>query len=169
MHKFSKYLFIALFFLISANAQAGAFFGVGGSLMSYEEPGLKVEPINALLRGGYAFNDYVELGGEFNFTLLPDSEIGADWDVDTTFLFLKLNLPLGDTARAYVMVGPTDVEVSATVGFFQIIADDTDTGTGFGIQFDNAAGATWALDYITYFDDLGAEISSFNISFIGYF
>jgi len=45
---------------------------------------------------------------------------------------------------------------------------DSDTGLGFGFE-KSLDTFSISVDYITYFDDLGVDISAFNVGFVGYF
>ncbi|MDH3537895.1 MAG: hypothetical protein OER87_19285, partial [Gammaproteobacteria bacterium] len=72
------------------------FIGLGGSLKSLDDDFDTVDPVNGLLRAGYAINEYLEIGrGGLKITLLPDEVADVDFEVDTTFFSVQVNAPLG--------------------------------------------------------------------------
>ncbi len=58
--------------IFSANCNAGAFVGVGASLLSADDGSDAAEPVNAILRAGFALNQYFEIGGELGYTVIED-------------------------------------------------------------------------------------------------
>ncbi len=160
---------IALIFGGSASAQVGPCYGIGGALMSFDDSVDEVEPKNAFFRLGVSLNEYVDLGGEISITLLPDEISDVDFDVDTTFFYLKLNAPLDSGAKIYLMVGPSDVELTGSSGGISISADDSDTGIGFGFETPLDSGAFFQFDYIRYFDDDGVDVIGINFGYLAKF
>lgn len=165
-------IWIALFGLLiggQAQAQVGAFYGIGGALMNFDDGFDEVEPKNVFFRLGVSLNDYVDFGGEVSITLLPDEISSVDFDVDTTFFYIKLNAPLDSGAKVYLMLGPSDVEVTGSSGGVSISADDSDTGIGFGFETPLDAGGFLHFDYIRYFDDDGVEAVGLNFGYMAKF
>lgn len=150
-------------------AQANGYWGVGGSLINFDDGADEIDPKNGLLRLGYEINQHFEIGGEISLTLISDEFEGVDFDVDSTFFYIKLNAVLDGGNRVYVMAGPTDVELTGSSGGVSISADDSDTGIGLGFQIKAASGGYWAFDYIRYFDDDGVEVTGLNFSYLAYF
>lgn len=156
--------------LIAGQAQAvGAFYGIGGSLMSFDDGFDTVDPKNVFFRLGAAINEHIDIGGEISITLFPDDVAGVDFDVDTTFFFVKLNAVLNNGSKVYVMAGRADVELTGTSGGLSLSADDDDTGIGFGIQVPAGNNAYYAFDYIKYYDKDGVEAVGLNFGYVGHF
>ena len=169
-------VFCGLLLIASTSAGAGGFFGAGGSLMSLDDGFDTYDPINGFLRAGLAINENVEVGFEYNITLLSDEQYGLDWDVDTTFIFAKINLLLNQGSKLYFMIGAADVEFTGSVGGSSASLDDSGTGYGFGAQFVANERAYYALDYIFYYDDnefagfpVDTTVDAFNFSYVQYF
>jgi len=143
-------------------AAPGAYAGIGGGLMEFDDGFDSISPKQLIFRFGYDFNDYVGLGLEGGFSLIEDDFSGIDYGVSTTFLYVKGSLPVSDSASVYVLAGPTNVELSADVSGITFSADDNDTGFGFGFET-QLTSARLFFDYITYNDNDGADVSSLNI------
>ncbi len=93
---------------------------------------------------------------------------GVDFSVTTVFFYLKGSIPVGDGAKLYAMIGPSNVDLTGTLGGFSASADDSDTGFGFG--YEQALGAySISVDYISYFDDSGVDANAINVGFVTYF
>ncbi len=148
------------------HAGPGWFLGGGGALVSFDDGIDEINPTNAFIRGGVALNQYIDLGVEFSFTLIPDELSGVDFDVDTTFFYLKGNLPVGERAKLYVLFGSSDVELTASVGNASLTADDHDTGIGAGIEYQLRDSLFFTADYINYFDDAGVTSDAVNVGVV---
>lgn len=170
---------LALIFSGSAKAASG-FVGIGGSFMSFDDGFEPIEPINISLRAGIAINEYIELGGEYSLTMIPDTfTLGTfeiDYDVDTTFLFVKANLPIGGGSKLYVMGGATKVTVTVSAGGASGDIDDSGTGLGFGLQVPTDNDGYFAFEYVTYYDDDEFDgiagdflLTGLNLVYVGYF
>ena len=91
-----------------------------------------------------------------------------DFDVTTTFLYLKGSIPIGDDAKLYAMIGPTNVDLTGSLGGFSASADDDDTGIGFG--YEKALGtSSFSVDYIIYNDNSGVDVTAFSLGFVNYY
>lgn len=163
-------LISTLLFIFSAQLRAaeGFYGGVGGGLLTFDDGVDEVEPKQLIGRLGYNFNDYIGLGFEGGFSLIEDELYGVDFDVTTTFFYLRGSIPVSETASVYVLVGPTNVELTGSSGGTSISADDDDTGTGFGFET-QLESVSFFVDYITYFDDDGVDVDSINLGVVGYF
>ena len=117
-----------------ALAGGGLYAAFGGGLLTFDDGADEVKPKQLAGRFGYQINDYIGLGFESGFSLIEDELFGLDWDVTTTFLYLRGSLPVSEQASIYFLVGPTDVSVTGSRGIFSGTADDDDTGTGFGFE-----------------------------------
>ena len=170
MTKSFKTVMTAILLLGASSVHAGGFVGFGGALVDFDDGFDSVKPKNVLLRVGYACNYYFEVGGELGVTLLSDEISGVDFDVDTTFLYVQGNIPVGNGSKIFVMAGSTDVELTGTLSGFSASVDDSDTGLGFGIQIPaSSQDAYYSFDYIKYFDDDGVDVTGINFSYMGYF
>lgn len=156
-----------------SHAQPGWFFGVGGGLVSFDD---SVEPVNLVLRGGLALNEWIEIGAEAGNTLAEDDVSGIDYNVGTTFIFIKANLNLSEHTQIYAMVGKSSVELAKGVGSASVVSDDGDTGIGFGAQFSLNSNSAYFIDYISYYDDDQFDgvpgdvtVDGLNIGYLTYF
>ena len=114
------------------------------------------------------FNNYIGVGFEGGFSLIEDELFGVDFDVTTTFFYVRGSIPVGGKSSVYVLIGPTNVDLTGSVGGFSITGDDNDTGTGFGFET-QLETLSFSVDYITYFDDDGVDVNSINFSLGSYF
>ena len=91
-----------------------------------------------------------------------------DFDVSTTFFYLKASIPVRDDAKIYAMFGLTNVELTGTLGGVSVSADDDDTGIGIGFE---KAIDTYSIlaDYIIYNDNSGVDVSAINLGFSRHF
>ena len=159
-----------LFISFAAAAQEGprAYWTVGGSLLTFDDGFDSVEPIQLFGRLGYDFNANIGIGFEGGFSLVEDELFGVDYDVTTTFFYLKGSMPIGDDAKLYAMIGPTNVELTGSLGGLSISADDDDTGIGFGYE-KGLGGSSILVDYIKYNDNTGVDVYAFNLGYVRYF
>jgi len=163
--------------IFSANCHAaGAFVGVGASLLSADDSFDAAEPVNAILRLGLALNRHFEIGGELGYTVIEDDVLGIDYDVDTQFIFVQANIVMNSGTKLYFMVGRSEITITSTSGPFDIENDDSGTGYGIGLQFPGGSNAYGAIDYINYydrseFDGIPASfvVDGINFSYITYF
>ncbi len=143
-------------------AAPGAYGAVGGGLMNFDDGFDSIKPKQLIFRLGYDFNDYFGLGYEGGFSLIKDDLFGVDYDVTTSFFYLKGSYPVSNNAKIYLLAGPTNVELTGEVGGFSVSADDDDTGIGFGFET-QLTSARLFFDYITYNNNDGADVSSLNL------
>jgi len=162
---------LTIFISFTAAARSsppGAYWSLGGSLLTFDDGFDSIEPIQVFGRLGYDFNANFGIGVEGGFSLIDDEIGGVDFDVTTTFLYLKGSIPVGDDAKIYAMIGPANVELTASLGGISISADDSDTGIGFG--FEKAIDSySISVDYIIYNDDSGVDVNAINLGFVSYF
>jgi len=169
-------LFLFVPFAVTAQEGPRAYWGAGGALMTLDDGFDSFEPFNAFGRVGYDFNAYIGVGAEVSFSLIEDDVAGIDFSVDTRFFFLKGSLPIGDGAKLYAMIGPSNVELTGSSGGFSVSLDDSDIGIGFGFEksFNDSFGIS--VDYIIYYDDstfdgfaLDVDANAINVGVVGYF
>ena len=67
------------------------------------------------------------------------------------------------------MIGPTNVEITASFEGFSPSADEDDTGIGFGYEKALGSTSSIAVEYILYNHSSGVGVDAFNISYINYF
>lgn len=161
---------LTLVFSFAAVAQEAprAYWTLGGGLLTFDDGFDSIKPKQLFGRLGYDFNANIGVGFEGGFSLIDDEVSGVDFDVSTTFFFLKGSIPIGDDSKLYVMVGPTNVELTGTLSNVSVSADDDDTGIGFGFE-KSLGSSSFSVDYITYYDDLGIDVTALNVGFINYF
>lgn len=160
----------ALILTVSAQSRAaeGAYGAFGGGLLTFDDGFDEVKPKQLLGRLGYNFNDYFGIGFEGGFSLIEDELDDVDFDVTTTFFYLRGSIPVSETADVYLLIGSTNVELTGSSGGISLSADDDDTGTGFGFET-RLDTVSLFVDYITYFDDDGVDVTSINLGVVGYF
>lgn len=165
-----KNLIIGLLALVSfsVNAEVGGYWSLGGSFVDFDDGVDTVSPTNIYGRLGYDFNEYIGVGFDFGTSLIEDDLFGVDFGVDTTFLFLKGSVNVSDTTKIYAMVGPSNVELTASLSNVTFSTDDDDTGIGFGIQFALDKSTAVHVEHITFFDKDDVEVTGLNIGFVGY-
>ena len=167
-----KLLVLASVLLFSVSSQLraseGAYGAVGGGLLTLDDGFDEVKPKQLFGRLGYNFNDYVGIGFEGGFSLIEDEISGVDFDVTTIFFYLRGSVPVGENSSVYVLVGPTDVELTGSAGGTSVSVDDDDTGIGFGFETP-LESVSFFVDYITYFDDDGVDVTSINLGVVSYF
>lgn len=166
---------IGITLVFSGNLVAGPYLGVGGALVSFDASAEAAEPVNALLRAGYAFNPYFEIGGELGYTVIEDDVFDIDYDVDTRFIFVQANIVMDSGTKLYLMIGRSEVKLDSTSGPVDFGGEDSGTGYGIGLQFPGDKNSYGAIDYINYydseFDDIftDAVVDSINFSYVRYF
>lgn len=108
---------LTLVFSFAAVAQEAprAYWTLGGGLLTFDDGFDSIKPKQLFGRLGYDFNANIGVGFEGGFSLIDDEVSGVDFDVSTTFFFLKGSIPIGDDSKLYVMVGPTNVELTGTL------------------------------------------------------
>lgn len=161
---------LTIFISFTAAAQEGprTYWTLGGSLLTFDDGVDSIEPIQVFGRLGYDFNANIGIGFEGGFSLIEDELFGVDFDVTTTFFYLKGSMPVGDDAKLYAMIGPTNVEITASLGSISVSMDDDDTGIGFGYEKD-LGGSSMSIDYIKYNNNTGVDVSAINLGFVSYF
>lgn len=168
-----KSLLIASFTLLfslasTVYAAPSTYWSVGGGALTFDDGFDTVEPIQLFGRFGHDFNPNFGIGAEVGVSLVEDKLYGLDYDVTTSFLYVKGSLPMGNNSKVYAMAGPTNVELTGSLGSVSASVSDDDLGLGFGYekQFNNHA---ISVDYILYNDEDGADVYSINIGYVNYF
>jgi len=149
-----------------------AYWSLGGSLLTFDDGTDEIKPTQVFGRLGYDFNAYIGVGIEGGFSLIEDEIAGVDFDVTTTFLYLKGSIPVGDDAKIYAMIGPSNTEITGTVSGFSLSVDDSGTGIGFGFEQTLRSDAAFSIDYIKYtdeFEGFSIDVDAINLGFVKYF
>lgn len=175
----SKIIFaiVLCFIPISSSlADSGWIFGAGGGLHSFDAGSDTVNPANIFFRVGLAVNEYIEFGAEISTTLVDDDIDSVDFDIDTTFVFIKGNVYLDSGIVIYAMLGNSSIEITERRSNSTINADDTDLGFGFGVQLGRTNRSAYTVDFINYYDDdefdrVAGDTShnSLNFGYVSYF
>jgi len=168
--KIKIFLLTILLLLFTARGYAtpGAYASVGGGLLTFDDGFDTVKPKQLLFRIGYNFNEYIGLGYEGGFSLIKDELYGVDFDVTTTFVYVKGSFPISETSSIYLVTGPTNVELTGSDSGVSVSTDDDDTGLGFGFET-KLETARLFVDYTTYYDSDGVEVKSLNVGAAFYF
>ena len=175
MIKSCKSVLIGFALLFSGNLAAEPYLAVGASLLSFDDRDEAAEPVNALLRAGYAFNRHFEIGGELGYTVIEDDVFDIDYDVDTRFIFVQANIVMDSGTKLYLMIGRSEVTLDSTSGPVDFGGEDSGTGYGIGLQFPGGNNNYGAIEYINYydseFDDIfpHAVVDGINFSYVKYF
>ena len=165
----------------ASQAEIKGFFGTGAGLINWynDDSDFSAKPTNVYFRGGVALNSFIDLGVEWSTSLLDDKNDSLDLEVDSTLIFAKLNVPIGDSIQLYGLAGASNITLVATreddsrLGSF----DESGTAVGFGAQFGKAEGSKFSVEYLRYyqdddeFDSIEGNITveSINIGYIAYF
>ncbi len=136
--------------------------------MSFVEGPVSLEPINVFGRLGYDFNANIGVGAELNFSLIEDEFLGLDFGVTTTFVYVKGSMPIGDDSKLYAMIGPSNVELTASLGGVSASVDDNGTGIGFGYE-KTLDTYSISIDYIKYYSEQDARFDAINVGLVTYF
>ena len=161
-------LFLSLSFSVTAQEGPRAYWTLGGSLLTFDDGFDSIKPIQVFGRLGYDFNANIGIGFEGGFSLIEDDVSGIDFDVTTTFFYLKGSIPIGNDAKLYAMIGPTNVELTGSFGGLSASIDDNDTGIGFGYE-KTLSTFSITVDYIIYNDSSGVEVDAINVGYVSYF
>lgn len=160
----------------SGLANSGWIFGAGGGLHSFDAGSDTVNPANIFFRAALAVNEYIEIGAEISTTLIDDDIDSVDFDIDTTFVFIKGNVYLDNGIVIYAMLGNSSIEIAERRGNSTINTDDADVGFGFGVQFGRINQSAYTIDFINYYDDdefdrvVGdTTLNSLNFGYVSYF
>ena len=168
MNKKHVFLFLTLFIPSSLFAQ-GWYVGGGAGLVDFDDAGISYSPLNAYAKGGYAFNQYIDVGLEASATIIPDEISSIDIAVNIVTFFLRAGLPIDDTARIYAQIGQSNTELSLTIGNVEGSIDDTDSSIAFGIEINLGNQNSYVdINYSSYFDGIfegiaPAEATAINI------
>jgi hypothetical protein len=157
-----------LLFTARGFAAQGAYASIGGGLLKFDDGFDTVKPKQVVFRIGYNFNEYIGLGYEGGFSLIKDELYNVDFDVKTTFFYLKGSIPISETSSVYLLAGPANVKLTASDSGVSVSADDDDTGKGIGFET-RLDSARLFVDYISYYDKDGTDGHSFNIGAAFYF
>jgi hypothetical protein len=158
----SGILALLISFTASAQERPHAYWALGGSFLTFDDGFDSIQPKQVFGRLGYDFNANFGVGFEGGFSLIEDDVSGVDFDVSTTFFFLKGIIPIGNDSNFYAMIGPTNVEITASYGGVSLSADDNDTGIGFGFE-NNLGTSSIFVDYIIYNDNDGVDVYAINL------
>jgi len=156
------------------------FFGIGFGQYRLDGGAKDAEPVNAFLRGGINLNRYFDVGIEVSNTVAEDEIDEFEFEIDTTFAYLKFNYVLNDDTKIYVLGGATQIELTTTfpqpiLGKKKAEDDDNGIGYGIGIEFRQEGNSAVTLEYINYFDDefddsdLDLFVDSLNLGLLWYF
>lgn len=159
-----------------ASADSGWFVGGGGGLINMDTGADQVDTGNLVLRGGFHFTDYFDIGAEVGFTFFTDDINDIDHDLQTMMVFIKANLPIGDDTRLYLLAGLSDLKLTQGVANSSTETGDEGTAIGIGVQVRSDNDSFYTVDYITYydedeFDNAAGDVKAggINFGFITYF
>ncbi len=167
---------LSIVFCSSSMAEPRWVVGLGGGLHHNEVNSDSVNPLNIYLSLALAINNHVEVGVEISTTLADDDIGSSDFDVDTTFVFVRGLLPLDNGTVLYAQIGNSSIELAERNSSSTTNADDADSGYGIGARFGLGNESAYSIEYISYFDDdefdnvVGnASHSSLNLGYLSYF
>lgn len=160
MKKFFFIVALSILPLSITQADVRWFIGGGGALVSFDDGTNDVRPTNVFFRGGLSIIEYLDVGIEVSSTLISDDLSGVDFDVDTSLVYIKGNLPINDDFKLYALIGRSNVELTGNLSNVSVSRDGNDTGYGFGFEYDFNNSLSLSADYIRYFDDSSIDLTS---------
>jgi len=143
-------------------AAQGVYGAIGGSVLQFSNGGELLRPKQLIVRIGYNFNDYIGLGYESGLSVIEDQLAGAEFESDTSFVYLKGSLPINEHASLYILAGSAEVELTRSIGGTSVTSTDDDTGFGFGLETLEGK-VRFFIDHVTYFKDNDDTVDSLNL------
>lgn len=147
---------------MSSSAMADSYFGVNYVNANVDFGFTDASPSALMMKYGSYLGDNFSLEGRLAFGLSDDTTFGVDVEFDSVLgIYGVYNfMPEGDF-NPYVMFGYSDGEISADN------VSGSDSGFGYGLGADIAVGESSAVnvEYASYLDEGGVEITGLNLGF----
>ena len=145
-----------------AGPQEGAY--VGGGLMEatidFDGYSGEANPTALFARVGYQMNDFLAVEGRLGTGFDDDHFHGANVEVeDMIGAYAKVGIPTTVGLYPYAMLGVTSGEISVN-GHSD---DDSDVSYGIGVDYWVAPQVSIGLEYMSYVDIDGADLSGITL------
>ena len=164
--------------LVCSSAFAGLFLSFGVGHVEFDDDDDKESQFQFASRGGYAFNDYFDIGVDLNLSL-GSTKDDDDFNIETSYLFVRTNLPINNEYRLYLMAGVTHVELQnyTLAGFSRELKSQSGNGYGIGLQIPmKENNAYFAIEYVNYLDEdefdgepVDVTVDALNLRFTYYY
>ncbi len=158
-------VWVTLIFSPAIYAADGAYLSLGGGLMNFDDSADVIKPGQVIGRVGIDYSEFFSVGAEAGVSLLEDDFAGDDLAVVTLFLYVRGDIPVGEKSSIYGMIGPSNVSVSSSANNYNNSVSDSDIGFGIGFQTELQKVNVF-IDYISYFNDNGVDVSSVNAGLV---
>jgi len=152
------------------------YYGANVAFIDYSEEGIATDASVTALYGriGTSFNENFSAEARIGFGLTDDTVnlFGEDVDLEINNFFgayLKGGVQVSEVFYPYAIIGYTRGEVEASVLGFSISESESDVSFGLGADLSIIDGVTVNLEYMSYFDKDGADLSGFSLGFISRF
>ncbi len=102
-----------------------------------------------------------------------------DFNIETSYLFVRTNLPINNEYKLYLMAGVTHVELQnyTLAGFSRELKSQSGNGYGIGLQIPmKENNAYFAIEYVNYLDEdefdgepVDVTVDALNLRFTYYY
>ena len=175
MNKLAASIFLSL---VCSNAYAGWFLSFGLGQVEFDDGIDQETQAHLASRGGYAFNDYFDIGVDLNLSV-GSTKDDDDFNIQTSYFFIRTNLPIDNDYRLYLMAGVTHVELQnyTFVGNPVELKSQSGEGYGIGLQIPLKENNTYfAVEYINYLDEdefdgesVDVTVDAINLRWVAYY
>lgn len=152
------------------------YFGGNIGFVDYSEAGISDDASLTFLGGniGKEFNDYLSAELRFSFGAGSDSVEALGQEVDVKLnrlygIYLRGGVSASDSFYPYAVIGFSNAKVTASVSGFSASDTGSDSSFGVGAEYRIDEKQALNLEYMSYIDKDGIEISGFSIGFVSYF
>ncbi len=160
-------LLLCLAIIFSTSSWAEDWYVDGGlGFVTFNKGVTELSPTNIYIRGGYIINPNFNVGIEGSVTVSPDQIPGSpsDFEVDIGTIYIRAGAPVSNTVRLYGQLGSSTTTLTEELGWFSLSTDDSDIMMGLGAEVDLGRGTTYlAINYSIYYDDVGVDVTGFNL------
>ncbi len=152
-------LIVGISILLSTSSFASqSYIGFGLHSGTYYESYAEVDMSGVKIKGGKYIADNIAL--EAHGIMAWGTYYGVDLPGTAIYEFLKADVPLGDSAELYGLLGFSQLSLEA-LGY---TADDSALSYGFGIEGNVAKDFRIGIEWIYYINETYYDYAGFNIS-----
>ncbi len=119
--------------VLTSMVNAGGYVGTQAAVIGDDDLSFNIVNVTA----GYDFNDVFGVRGRYMLTANQDSIDGVNVDLDSAYgADVIFTLPLSKEFNPYLLMGRTEIEVTASYGGYSESADDGYTTFGGGVNYE---------------------------------